>query len=103
MPGWRKSATGGRMWTGRGKLCPLRDAWMSEGLEFVTTADGLRLALRRVGDRGAVPVVLTHGTFSNYRSCMGLAEYLAKAGFACWVFDWRGHGASARPERPHSF
>ena len=34
---------------------------------------------------------------------MGLAEYLAKAGFACWVFDWRGHGASARPERPHSF
>ena len=69
----------------------------------MTAADGLRLALRRVGKRGGDPVVLTHGTFSNHRSCMGLAAFLAKEGFDCWVLDWRGHGASEHPNRPHSF
>lgn len=66
-------------------------------------ADGLRLALRRVGDQGAVPVVLAHGTFSNMRSCAGLAAFLARQGFAAWMFDWRGHGASGWPDRPHDF
>ena len=82
---------------------PPRRAAINDALEFVTAADGLRLALRRVGKRGGDPVVLTHGTFSNHRSCMGLAAFLAKEGFDRWVLDWRGHGASEHPNRPHSF
>ncbi|MDF3936745.1 alpha/beta fold hydrolase [Pseudomonas citronellolis] len=71
--------------------------------ERIRTADGLELALYRIGAAEGPAVVLTHGTFSNYRSCLGLAESLAARGFACWVFDWRGHGASDRDEFRHSF
>ncbi|WP_152226312.1 alpha/beta fold hydrolase [Pseudomonas sp. SCB32] len=71
--------------------------------ELIRTADGIDLALRRVGPADGVPVVLTHGTFSNYRSCLGLANYLAGRGFACWLFDWRGHGDSGRNGFTHSF
>ncbi|MHB9799332.1 alpha/beta fold hydrolase [Pseudomonas sp. MT3] len=71
--------------------------------ELIRTADGVDLALRRVGPEDGVPVVLTHGTFSNHRSCLGLANYLGSQGFACWVFDWRGHGDSGRNDFLHSF
>ncbi|MFK7857110.1 MAG: alpha/beta fold hydrolase [Granulosicoccus sp.] len=46
---------------------------------------------------GAVPVVLAHGTFSNHRSCKGLALYLSQRGFDCWLLDFQGHGHSAKP------
>ena len=42
-------------------------------------------------------VILSHGTFSNHRSCRGLAIYLAKRGFDCFVLDFQGHGESDRP------
>ncbi|MFV3331848.1 alpha/beta fold hydrolase [Pseudomonas sp. NY15437] len=71
--------------------------------ELIRTADGIDLALRRVGPVDGVPVVLTHGTFSNHRSCLGLANYLGSQGFACWLFDWRGHGDSGRNGFLHSF
>ncbi|MCP1623266.1 alpha/beta fold hydrolase [Pseudomonas nitroreducens] len=71
--------------------------------ELIRTADGVDLALRRVGPADGVPVVLTHGTFSNHRSCLGLANYLGSQGFACWLFDWRGHGDSGRNDFLHSF
>lgn len=71
--------------------------------DFVTTADGVRLRLQRIGDPGGVPVILAHGTFSNHRSCIGLANFLAKKGYSCWIFDWRGHGKSDRPRTPHTF
>ncbi|WP_371231000.1 alpha/beta fold hydrolase [Pseudomonas sp. QE6] len=71
--------------------------------ELVRTADGVNLALRLVGPADGVPVVLTHGTFSNHRSCLGLANYLGSRGFACWLFDWRGHGDSGRNGFIHSF
>ncbi|SDI05836.1 alpha/beta fold hydrolase [Pseudomonas panipatensis] len=72
-------------------------------VEHIRTRDGLRLALYRIGAAEGPAVILTHGTFSNYRSCLGLAEQLAERGFACWVFDWRGHGGSDRGEFRHSF
>jgi alpha-beta hydrolase superfamily lysophospholipase len=71
--------------------------------DYVVTRDCVRLALWRVGTGRGAPVVLTHGTFSNHRSCMALAGFLATRGFACWVFDWRGHGASGRPHAPYTF
>ena len=48
-------------------------------------------------------VILAHGTFSNHRSCRGLAGYLAKNGFDCWMLDFQGHGVSERPVRDPSF
>lgn len=72
-------------------------------IELIRTADGVNLALRLVGPADGVPVVLTHGTFSNHRSCLGLANYLAGQGFACWLFEWRGHGDSERNGFIHSF
>jgi pimeloyl-ACP methyl ester carboxylesterase len=62
----------------------------------VTTEDGVELALTRYASdvTHVVPVLLTHGTFSNGSLCSRLAVYLAQHGFDCWVLDLRGHGAS---------
>jgi predicted alpha/beta hydrolase len=49
----------------------------------LTTPDGVRLALHRLGDKSDVPVLLVPGTFSNH---------------TFWL-DTRGHGASQRPGR----
>src|SRR5207249_1742509 len=56
-------------------------------------SDGVELALTRFAGNATrpVPVVLTHGTFSNGRICSRLAEYLAENWFDCWVLDLRGH------------
>jgi oxygen-independent coproporphyrinogen-3 oxidase len=64
----------------------------------VTTADGVELALTRFAGETTrpVPVVLTHGTFSNARICGQLAAYLAGHGFDCWVLELRGRGESQR-------
>lgn len=48
-------------------------------------------------------VVLAHGTFSNHRSCRGLAIFLAKKGFDCLVLDFQGHGESDSPEKGPDF
>lgn len=61
-----------------------------------TTRDGVRLAVLRFARRDTrfVPVLLTHGTFSNASICTRFAEYLRDAGFDTWVCEWRGHGRS---------
>ena len=63
------------------------------------TADGVTLALARyVGTvKHNVPVLMTHGLFSNRQVCAPLAQYLAREGFDCWVLELRGHGASEKP------
>lgn len=71
--------------------------------ELIRTADGVNLALRLIGPVDGPPVILTHGTYSNHRSCLGLANHLGSQGFACWLFDWRGHGDSERNDFRHSF
>ncbi|MGH7307240.1 MAG: alpha/beta fold hydrolase [Candidatus Rokuibacteriota bacterium] len=62
----------------------------------VTTTDGVELALTRFSGETTrpVPVVLTHGTFSNARICGRLAAHLATHGFDCWVLELRGRGES---------
>jgi predicted alpha/beta hydrolase len=62
------------------------------------TEDGVDLALTRFAGSGtrAVPVLLTHGTFSNGGICARFAAYLAEHGFDAWVLDLRGHGESQR-------
>jgi oxygen-independent coproporphyrinogen-3 oxidase len=70
----------------------------------VTTADGAGLAVRRIGARRrGPPVILTHGMFSNQSICVPLARYLAREGFECWVYDWRGHGQSTSGGTPPTF
>lgn len=71
----------------------------------VTTADGVELALTRVAGEATrpVPVVLTHGTFSNGRTCGRLAGYLAGHGFDCWVLELRGRGESQLTIRKPTF
>jgi oxygen-independent coproporphyrinogen-3 oxidase len=34
------------------------------------------------------PIIITHGTFSSYRVCLGLAQQLAKQGFPCYIMEW---------------
>ncbi len=64
----------------------------------VKTTDSVELALTRFAGETTrpVPVVLTHGTFSNARICGRLAAYLAGYGFDCWVLELRGRGESQR-------
>lgn len=73
----------------------------------ITAADGVRLALHCIPAQApgtpAAEVLLTHGTFSNANSCLGLAGYLASTGFRCWVLEWRGHGESGAAPRRTTF
>jgi len=77
-------------------------------LHRVVAADGVELALTRFSaDSGAgVPVLLTHGTFSNGAICSRLGAYLAGHGFDSWVLELRGRGQSQRvipePRRHYS-
>lgn len=66
----------------------------------IQAPDGVQLALWKVSDNRGPAVILTHGTFSNQRSCRGLAQRLAADGFAPWIFEWRGHGKSHAPSTP---
>jgi predicted alpha/beta hydrolase len=70
-------------------------------VQRVATADGVSLALHRVGDARGTPVLLAPGTFSNRTFWLGtrgtgFARTLAKHGFESCVLDFRGHGDSQR-------
>lgn len=73
-------------------------------VEYYRTADGVRVALHRLGQAGAPRVLLIPGTFSNHTFWLGtrgvgFARTLADAGYEAWVLDPRGHGLSDKPER----
>ena len=40
-------------------------------------------------------VFLTHGTFSNRKVILRIAEYLADNGYQSWIMEWRNHGESS--------
>jgi oxygen-independent coproporphyrinogen-3 oxidase len=63
---------------------------------LVRTLDGVELHLKRFlrESSNRIPVLLTHGTFSNGAVCAGLAAYLAGQGYDAWVLELRGHGES---------
>lgn len=71
---------------------------------------GASLALKRLSrvasnelEHPGEPVILAHGTFSNHRTCGGLARYLAGRGYDCWLFDYEGHGDSNKVHPPADF
>jgi len=48
-------------------------------------------------------IFLTHGTFSNRKVCLGIAQFLQEKGFTCWILEWRNHGDSSRTQKPFNF
>lgn len=65
-----------------------------------TAADGVRLAVHRLGDPGGPAVLLLTGAFSNHTFWLGtrgvgFARHLATRGFCAYILDFRGHGQSA--------
>src|SRR5688572_21713252 len=71
--------------------------------QHITTADGVRLAVHRLGSPDGIPVLLAPGTFSNSSFWLGtrgvgFARTLVQHGFETWVLDFRGHGQSTRPD-----
>ena len=54
-------------------------------------------------EEAAGNVLLAHGMYSNYRACRGLAQYLARMGYHCWLLDSQGHGFSDAAAQPVDF
>jgi pimeloyl-ACP methyl ester carboxylesterase len=69
--------------------------------EFVTSADGIRIAYESVGE--GIPVLLLHGFASsrvqNWRG-PGWYATLTAAGYRVIALDFRGHGESDKPHDP---
>ena len=66
--------------------------------EFVTSADGVRIAYESVGE--GRPILLIHGFASNREINWrkpGWYDWLTRAGFRVVAFDNRGHGESDKP------
>lgn len=88
---------------------------IKESLNLVTTKDGEQIAVWKVVDSAqksiaadrsvtkAQNVLLTHGTFSDKRVCLGIAKYLVKLGHTCYIMEWRGHGSSPIPKNKFNF
>lgn len=63
----------------------------------LSTSDGATCSLWKLltnNSQSNQNIFLTHGTYSDKRSISGIAKYLAKAGYTCWLMEWRAHGAS---------
>jgi predicted alpha/beta hydrolase len=93
---------------------------ITESLTLVTTKDNAQVAVWKVIDNAKLGstaksatnknsankgqnILLTHGTFSDKRVCLGVANYLAKLGHSCYIMEWRGHGHSAVPKQKFNF
>ena len=48
-------------------------------------------------------IFLTHGTFSNRKVCMGIADFLVGEGYTCWIMEWRNHGDSSKISTKFNF
>lgn len=72
---------------------------------FISNQSGTRLCLHYLPAHGdaVAAVVLAHGMFSNYRACRGLAQYLARLNFDCWLLDYQAHGHSDKSSTPVDF
>lgn len=71
----------------------------------LTTDDNHIIAIQKISQTDNIDKVcfLTHGTFSDKRICLGLANFLAKYGYACYILEWRNHGDSNKTTQPFDF
>ena len=71
--------------------------------QFLTAADGIRLAWYEMGPEEGRPLVLIHGLFSNAWTNWvryGTAAKIVAAGYRLIMPDLRGHGQSGAPHDP---
>ncbi|GAB5349474.1 alpha/beta fold hydrolase [Alteriqipengyuania sp. 357] len=74
--------------------------------EHFQSFDGTGLALHRLGDRGARPLVLLHGLFSSAQMNWikwGHAERIAQQGYEVLMLDFRVHGESEAPREAEKY
>lgn len=84
---------------------------ITERLKLVASKDDAQIAIWKVFDSAIKDspivkgqnVLLTHGTFSDKRVCLGIAHYLATRGHSCYIMEWRGHGDSSVPNATFNF
>lgn len=79
---------------------------MDANTEFVEGFGGAKLAVHRMGEAGARPLVLLHGLFSSAEVNwikFGNAQILADAGFDVIMPDLRAHGQSEGPHDPAAY
>ena len=87
-----------------------------QSLHHVTTSDGEKIALWQVINpikddlkansnlkTKAQNILMIHGTFSDKRVSLGVAGYLARLGYTCYIMEWRGHGDSSIPKDDYNF
>lgn len=66
-------------------------------MEFLTGADGTRLAVRAAGDPQGPPIVFVHGWAASSRAWAGQLSDPSLAAYRLVAVDLRGHGASGAP------
>ncbi|MEO0895215.1 MAG: alpha/beta fold hydrolase [Bacteroidota bacterium] len=68
---------------------------------LLSAPNNIQIALWNIKADTSLPqkhVFLTHGTFSNRKVCMGMADFLCQKGYNCWILEWRNHGESSKTE-----
>jgi len=48
-------------------------------------------------------IFLNHGTFSDRKICLSIAQYFAEKGYNCWIMEWRNHGSSSPSNKKINF
>lgn len=88
---------------------------LTENVSFVSTKDTVKIAIWEVFDHKkshqrsndaankGQNIFLTHGTFSDKKTCLRIAEYLAGFGHHCYIMEWRAHGTSSNPKDKFNF
>ncbi len=93
---------------------------ITKSLKLVSTKDGEEIAVWKIFESSDFDssesshtansftvkrqnILLTHGTFSDKKTCLRIAEYLAKLGHHCYIMEWRGHGHSPIPTDKFNF
>lgn len=66
-------------------------------MSFITTPDGTRIFYKDWGDKGAQPVVLSHGWPLSSDAWDGQMLFMLQNGFRVVAHDRRGHGRSDQP------
>jgi non-heme chloroperoxidase len=66
-------------------------------MSFVSTTDGTRIFFKDWGDKGAQPVVFSHGWPLTSDAWDGQMQFMFQNGFRVVAHDRRGHGRSDQP------
>lgn len=79
---------------------------IQHSLHKVPTEQNEYIALWKISGENSEPsknVFLTHGTFSDKRVLVPIAEYLAQNGYNSYIMEWRNHGASSPSKVKRNF